>query len=61
LVRTFQLLANNPQVSREYVEFQPNVRIHPHRKHLIIYIVKKQQMLIIRILHSSMDIDLQLN
>ena len=61
LVNTFQLIAENPQISREYTEFKPCVRIHPHRKHLVIYIIKEQQILIVRILHSSMDIDSHLD
>ena len=57
----FQLLADTPLLSREYKEFNPPVHIHHHEKHLIVYLVEQTQILIVRVLHETMDIGAQLN
>ena len=56
----FSFLANNPLMCRERTEFDPSVRIHRHKHHLIIYLVNTDHILILRILHENMDIDAQL-
>jgi toxin ParE1/3/4 len=58
--RTFLFLAENPLVCPERDEFNPPVRIHPHAKHLIIYTVEKDFILIIRVLHNRMNVMHQL-
>ena len=45
---------------RERHEHVPPVRIHPHREHLIIYIINGENIDVIRILHARMDVDAQL-
>lgn len=55
-----QILANDPFPYREYDEFIPPVRIHSHKKHLIIYTAEKDRILIIRILHERMNVHKQL-
>jgi toxin ParE1/3/4 len=58
----FQLLADNPLLSRERIEFQPSVRIHHFKHHLIVYQRQaEKEVAIIRILHESMDIETQLS
>ena len=57
----FEFLAENPLVSRERLEIIPPVRIHHHEKHLIIYLSEPSQILIVRVLHESMDIETQLS
>ena len=57
----FKFLAANPLLNRERVEFLPPVRIHPHKNHLVIYLLEPSHILIVRVLHKSMDIDDQLN
>ena len=52
----FQLLSETPLISRECEEFSPPVRIHHHGRHLVIYMIQDGQILIVRILHDSMDI-----
>lgn len=52
----FQLLSETPLISRERTEFTPPVRIHHHGRHLIIYVSRDDFILIIRILHDSMDL-----
>jgi|LakMenEpi03Aug12_release.lakeMendotaPanAssembly.Ray.scaffolds.fasta_scaffold418705_2 toxin ParE1/3/4 len=56
ITQTFQFLAENPFAAMERAEFKPPVRIHPHNKHLIIYKVENDFILIIRVLHQKMDI-----
>ena len=52
----FHLLSETPLISRERTEFDPPVRIHQHGRHLIIYVIRGDFILIIRILHDSMDL-----
>ncbi len=51
-----QFLADNPLLCRERDEFMPPVRIHHHKKHLIIYIIEADHILIVRIRHERMDL-----
>jgi len=57
----FQLLADSPLICRERWELSPPVRIHNHEKHLIVYLAKKAEIHIVRVLHESMDIGSQLD
>lgn len=57
LGETLHLLAANPYLCRERKEFKPPVRIHRHNSHSIIYTIEKSHILIIRILHKSMDVE----
>jgi len=52
----FQIISKTPLISRERTEFTPHVRIHHHGRHLVIYVTQDTQILIVRILHDSMDI-----
>lgn len=56
LEEAFVLLAENPLICRERIEFVPPVRIHPHNKHLIVYVCRADGILIVRLLHGRMDI-----
>jgi len=60
LADTFSVLAETPTLARERDEFQPPVRIHPYAHHLIIYLTIDRGILVVRILHESMDVDAQL-
>ena len=51
-----QFLVDSPKLCREREEFTSSIRIHHHKKHLIIYTIKTEYILIIRILHERMDI-----
>ena len=61
LAATFELLAREPGLAREHEEFTPPVRIHPHAHHIIVYVATAESILIVRVLHQSMDADAQLN
>ena len=52
----FQLLSETPLICRERTEFTPPVRIHSHGRHLVIYVIRGDLVLIVRILHDSMDL-----
>jgi toxin ParE1/3/4 len=51
-----QFLADMPNLCPDRDEFNPPVKIYHHKKHLIIYIVETDFILIIRVLHERMDI-----
>lgn len=55
LIGTFDLLAGNPRLARIREEFEPPVRIHPHRAHIIVYQDVGADILIIRIRHGRED------
>jgi len=57
----FRHLAETPFLGAERPEFQPPVRIHTYEKHLIVYIPEKSGILIVRVLHESMDVPAQLS
>ncbi|MBT4836917.1 MAG: type II toxin-antitoxin system RelE/ParE family toxin [Methylococcales bacterium] len=61
LESSIKLLGETPFICRERHEFTPVVRIHPYGSHIIIYLVKTDYILIVRILHGSMDIQRYLN
>ena len=61
LEEKFQFLAENPLSNRERTEFSPSVRIHSHEKHLVVYLSGSAHILIVRVLHESMDVKRQLN
>ncbi len=51
-----KLLSETPLMCRERTEFNPAVRIHHHGSHLIINLIQMYYLLIVRVLHDSMDI-----
>ena len=55
LTRLFNMIATFPEMAREYREFSTPVRIHTHKSHAIIYMVKNDHVLIVRILGGRQD------
>ena len=55
LFERFEGLDENPLMGRDYSELRPHLRRLEHRSHSIYYRVDDQGILILRILHSSMD------
>ncbi|MCA9472927.1 MAG: type II toxin-antitoxin system RelE/ParE family toxin [Nitrospirales bacterium] len=51
----FELLTQTPLICRKRSEFTPSVRIYQHKSHQIIYTVEDHHILIVRILHKSMN------
>ena len=60
LSKAIELLGKTPLMCRERQEFTPPARIHHHARHLIIYVVAEGDIEVVRVLHESMDIDIQL-
>jgi toxin ParE1/3/4 len=56
----FKLLAKNPRINRLRTEFQPAIRIHLFKKHLIVYISYDDPLIIVRVLHAHMNVSAQL-
>lgn len=54
--QAFLFLAENPLVAPEQKAFIPPVRIHRHARHLIIYQIENDSLLIVRVLHHRMDV-----
>lgn len=50
------LIAENPRLAAEVKEFRPAVRIHHVGKHFIIYMIRRDHILIVRILPEEVDI-----
>ena len=57
----FEFLSNRPLICRERTEFSPPVRIHHRGRHLVIYVIQDDRILIIRVLHDSMDVKRRLS
>jgi len=60
LIARLESLADTPLIARERRDLIPPARIHPHGRHLIVYQVRERHILIVRVLHQSMDIEGQL-
>ncbi|MFK7958293.1 MAG: type II toxin-antitoxin system RelE/ParE family toxin [Lysobacterales bacterium] len=56
----FAQLSEDPLICRERTEFEPAVRIFPQGSHLIVYLVDDHSVVVVRVLHKSMDIMNQL-
>ncbi|MCF6328730.1 MAG: type II toxin-antitoxin system RelE/ParE family toxin [Henriciella sp.] len=57
----FEVLAVMPEMAAERRDFHPPVRIHHYEKHLIIYVITDNGILIVRVLHQSQDVPAQLS
>lgn len=57
----FDMLAAMPEMAAERRDFRPPVRIHHYEKHLIIYVISDDGVLIVRVLHQNMDVPAQLS
>ncbi len=56
LTNCLKLLADNPEMGRAADEIRPGYRRFPHKSHLVFYrVVRKHDILVVRILHHHMD------
>ena len=55
LEEAFERLLLMPEITREYPEFDPPVRIHPNGEHLIVYRVERDCLVVLRVLGGSRD------
>ena len=52
----FELISANPLVARERSEISPPIRIHPHKAHIVVYLVdQNKDVLIVRVRHGHED------
>jgi len=56
LENCFEVLSQTPLICRQRPEFIPPVRIQHRGRHLVVYVIQDDRILIIRVLHDSMDI-----
>jgi toxin ParE1/3/4 len=55
LYATFAFLAENPRAARTRAEYDPPVRVYPHRPHIVVYQEDQHGILIIRVRHGRED------
>ncbi|MEP6065508.1 MAG: type II toxin-antitoxin system RelE/ParE family toxin [Paracoccaceae bacterium] len=59
LTEKFKMLTAMPELAAERCDFLPPVRIHHYEKHMIIYVITDNGILIVRVLHQSQDVPAQ--
>ena len=52
----FQMLADNPLYGRSATELATNLRRLEYQSHVVFYVPREQGVLIVRVLHQSMDV-----
>lgn len=55
LLDAFDMLGNSPHIGRERSEVSPPVRLWPHGSHNILYAVVEDEVLILRVVHHSVQ------
>lgn len=56
----FEMLSSMPEMGKERRDFRPPVRIVNYERHLIIYVIDGEEILIVRVLHQSQDVPARL-
>jgi toxin ParE1/3/4 len=56
LLDVFELLALNPMMAREHLQYAKPVRIHPHKVHLIVYEIVDGTLTITRVLSHRQNL-----
>jgi len=57
---TFQLLADNPGAGTTCDYITAGLRKHPHERHVVFYECQDDTIVVVRVLHKSMDVELHL-
>ena len=52
----FNRLARNPLFAQERPEFEPTVYLAPFEHHRVVFVIEDGSLLILRVLHESMDV-----
>lgn len=60
LTKAFEFVAQHPLTARERTEYTPPVRMHFYEAHVVVYVVKRDYALIVRVLHGHQDWERQL-
>jgi len=50
---TLLLIGDRRQLGKDHAEVSPPVRLHRHKSHHILYVVREDHVLILRVLHGS--------
>jgi len=56
LRQVIDIIADNPRLAAERLEYDPPVRVHHHAKHQIIYLIEDTHILIVRVLRDEVDL-----
>ena len=56
LRQVIDIIADNPRIAAERLEYDPPVRVHHHAKHQIIYLIEDTRIFIVRILRDEVDL-----
>ncbi len=56
LRQVIDIIADNPRLAAERLEYDPPVRVHHHAKHHIIYLIEDTHILIVRVLRNEADL-----
>ena len=52
----FDQLANNPALGRRAEQLERGLQRFEHQSHVVFYVSEPENLLIVRVLHSSMDV-----
>ncbi|HEV7369271.1 type II toxin-antitoxin system RelE/ParE family toxin [Arenibaculum sp.] len=55
IIESFEFLAEHPFSARERTEFTPPVRFYFYSTHVIVYLIRDDYILIVRVLHGRQD------
>lgn len=55
LMRALEFIAATPFAARERGEYTPPVRMHFYEAHVVVYVLKDDHALIVRVLHGHQD------
>ena len=55
ITKSFKAIVQTPLIVRERKEFNPPVHIFPHEKHIIVYMIKADHIVIVRLLGGQQD------
>ncbi|MGF1573264.1 MAG: type II toxin-antitoxin system RelE/ParE family toxin [Sumerlaeia bacterium] len=55
ILETFLLLSENPEIGRKRIEIRFDLRSFPCQTHVIFYTFQQNRLVILRVLHGSMD------
>lgn len=62
LISTFQKIAKNPIIGKNYDEIDNSISGYSYKKHIVFYtVLNPDEVEIVRILHSSMDLKNRIN
>lgn len=53
LLSTFDLIADNPELGRLHNDLSPPARVHPHREHILLYILDDDGLPLITQIYSA--------